>query len=499
MTPSRVFLYLCLSSIGGIFLSSICKISQPLMLGFLISGLLLISTLWSYKKIVVIGFCLLFLVLGIWRQQIAELKISNNELRKYNDLDGEVVLIGIVSDEPDIRGRSQKLTIKTEQLMANNKEIKVAGKMLLTANRYPEYQYGDTLKITGKLETPPVFEDFNYKDYLKKDGIYSTMNWPEIEFIGHHSGSPTKKFLFSFKNKFEESAQNFLSPPQEGILEALFFGDESNISQEWKDKFNLTGTRHITAVSGMNITIIAFLILSFALSLGLWRQQALYLSLFLLFLYIIMIGAPTSAIRAGIMGGLLMAAQYFGRLSLASRAVVFAAFFMLLFNPLFLTLDVGFQLSFLAIFGLIYFQPFLFNWFKQIPNPKIFPIRTTLSATLAAQIFTLPILIYNFGQISFVSPFANILIVPILAPLTILIFVFGITGMLFYPLGLFFSWITWLPLTYIVLVVDWFSKLSFASSAVKNLHWIWLIISYLILAYLALWLKQREKLKFLKY
>jgi len=448
---------------------------------------------------VVIGFCLLFLVLGIWRHQVAEFKIINNELRKYNDLDKEITLIGIVSDEPDIRERSIKLTINVKEILLGDGSLAAEGRVLVTTNRYPEYQYGDKLKIKGKLETPPVFEGFNYRDYLKKDGIYSIMSWPEIELVSNNFGNPIKKILFSFKNKFKETAQNFLSPPQEGILEALFFGDETNISKEWKDKLNLTGARHITAVSGMNITIIAFLILSFALSLGLWRQQAFYLSLFLLFLYIIMIGAPASAIRAGIMGGLLMAAQYFGRLSTTSRVVVFAAFFMLLFNPLLLTLDVGFQLSFLAILGLIYFQPFLFSWFKKIPNPKIFPVRTTLSATLSAQIFTLPILIYNFGQISFVSPFANILIVPILAPLTILIFIFGISGMLFYPLGLFLSWIVWLPLTYIIGIVGWFSKLSFASLAVKNLHWIWPVISYLILIYLALWLQQKEKLKFLKY
>jgi len=464
------------------------------MLGLLILGILLISVFLKYTKLVVAGFCILFLVLGIWRHQVAEFKILNNELRKYNDLGKEIILIGIVSDEPDIRERSIKLTVSIEQLTVDNEIISVSGKILVTTNRYPEYQYGDKLKIIGKLETPPVFEGFNYKDYLKKDGIYSIINWPEVELIGNNFGSPIKKILFSFKNKFKGASQSFLSPPQEGILEALFFGDETNIPKEWKDKLNLTGTRHITAVSGMNITIIAFLILSFALSLGLWRQQAFYLSLFLLFLYIIMIGAPASAIRAGIMGGLLMIAQYFGRLSTASRAVVFAAFFMLLFNPLLLTLDVGFQLSFLAILGLIYFQPFLFSWLKKIPNPKVFPIRTTLSATLSAQFFTLPILIYNFGQISLASPLANILIVPILAPLTILIFVFGISGMLLYPIGLFLSWIAWLPLTYIIGIVGWFSKLSFTSLAVKNLHWFWLIISYLILGYLAYKLNQKRGL-----
>jgi predicted membrane metal-binding protein len=79
------------------------------------------------------------------------------------------------------------------------------------------------------------------------------MSWPEIEVIGQGFGNPVMKFLFSFKNKFKETARTFISPPEVGILEALIFGDEGNISQEWKIKLNFTGTRHIAAVSGMNI------------------------------------------------------------------------------------------------------------------------------------------------------------------------------------------------------------------------------------------------------
>jgi competence protein ComEC len=212
-----------------------------------------------------------------------------------------------------------------------------------------------------------------------------------------------------------------------------------------------------------------------------------------------MIGAPASAVRAGIMGGLLLLAQHLGRLSQATRAVVFASTFMLFLNPLLLRLDVGFQLSFLAILGIIYLQPTFSNLFKKIPNPKIFPVRTTLSTTIAAQIFTLPILVYNFGYIPLISLPANILIVPFLAPITILIFIFGISGMIFWGLGYILSWPTWLSLTYITKVVDFFSQISWASLTLKNVHWIFLIISYLILGFIVWRLTEREKLKFLKY
>ncbi len=325
------------------------------------------------------------------------------------------------------------------------------------------------------------------------------MDFPKIELLGRGFGNPVMNVLFSFKNKFKAVARTFVSPPQEGILEALIFGEEENISQEWKDKLNLTGTRHIAAVSGMNITIIASLFLSFILGLGLWRRQAFYLTMFLLVIFILMIGAPASAVRAGIMAGILMTAQHFGRLSAASRAVTFAAVLMLFLNPLLLKFDIGFQLSFLAVLGMIYLQPFFSNFLKKIPDPVVFPLRATLSATLSAQVFTLPILIYNFGRISLISPITNILIVPLLAPITVLIFIFGFAGLIFWAFGWILSWPVWLFLSYIVKIIDWSSRIPRASVFLRDIHWIWLITFYLILGFMIWRLQERQKLKFLKY
>ena len=171
-----------------------------------------------------------------------------------------------------------------------------------------------------------------------------------------------------------------------------------------------------------------------------------------------MIGAPASATRAGVMAVILLLAQYLGRLSQATRAVIFAASLMLFLNPLLLKSDVGFQLSFLAVLGIIYFQPVLGKWLRKVPDYKIFPVRATLSTTLSAQVFTMPVLLYNFGYVPLLSPLTNILIVPFLAPLTILVFVFGISSMILWPLGYILSWPTWLALTYVVSIINFFSR-----------------------------------------
>lgn len=495
MTASKVFLYFCLSFIGGIFINSIFFVPQLIMLSFLILGILLISVFWEYKKFVVIGFCLLFLVLGIWRHQVVSSKIENSAIKNF--IGEEVTLIGLVNKEPDIREKSTKLTIQTEKTVGETRSPSIGGRVLVTTWRYPEYQYGDELKIIGKLETPEVFEGFNYQDYLAKDGIFAVIYFPEIELIAKNQGNFLQKSLISFKNKLEESLNKVMSRPQSAILEALFFGKEGNISKEWKEKLNLTGTRHITAVSGMNITIISAILLNFLLMLGLWRNQAFYLSIILIILYILMIGAPSSVVRAGIMAILFLTAQHFGRQSAASRAIVIAAAFMLLQNPLLLRLDVGFQLSFLAVMGLIYLQPAFSDFFKKIPD--FLQLRYTLTATLAAQVFTLPILVYNFGRIPIISPIANILILPTIPFITILGFIFSFLGIFWQSLAQILSWPAWLFLTYIVKIVDFSSKIPWASLALENIHWIFVIISYLILAYFIFRLNQKRKLKFLNY
>ena len=546
MSKSRIFLYFCLSFIGGIFLSSTIFVSALgfslgsrvyLLLPGLILGILLISILWQYKKIVVIGFCLLFLAAGIWRHQQAELKIINNEFKKYNDIEQEIILTGIVSEEPDIRSNNIKLTIELEQIKGN---------VLVTVNRYPEYNYGDRLEITGKLKTPHVFdpkslratgspateggvgEDFNYKDYLAKDGIYSVMYFPEItrpglidetgsrkNYAGLTSGVYTK--ILGFKNKLRESIYKNLPPPQSSILGAIILGDKRKMSEDLKEKLNVTGVRHITAISGMHVGILTIALMSLLIGLGFWRKHAFYLTIILIALFVVMTGLQSSAIRAGIMGGLFLLAQYLGRQKSALNAIVLAAAVMLMINPLLLKLDVGFQLSFLAILGIIYLSPIFRDWIHKwfiLPNPaskfraglgkqeeipNIFNFKDVLAMTLAAQVFTLPILVYNFGYISLVSPITNLLIVPILPYIMGLGFVFGILGVIFQPMGWILSWPSWLLLTYLTKIVDFFSWIPLAHLSIGNLHWAWLIISYLILGYVAWKLNKKQKLKFLNY
>lgn len=246
----------------------------------------------------------------------------------------------------------------------------------------------------------------------------------------------------------------------------------------------------------MHIIILAGILMWLGMALGLWRTQAFYFAIAFLILFIIMVGFPASAVRAGVMGGMFLFAEKIGRMKTADRALVFVAVLMLFQNPLLLRYDVGFQLSFLATLGIIYLLPVFQDYLKKIP---IDFLKSILAMTLAAQVFTLPIIIYNFGYMSLVSPITNILIVPFIPFIMIFGFVFGFLGMVWQTLGWIFSFPALFLLTFITKIIDFFSQLPFVYLTIKNISWFWLIIAYSILTIITWRLNQKQKLKFLDY
>jgi len=440
--------------------------------------------------------------------QISEFNILNNKLSKLNDT-GEITLMGIISSEPDVRDTFQKLKVK----ISAEGGSAYGGKdstVLVTTQRYPEYKYLDEIKLTGKLETPSVTDEFNYKNYLMKDHIYSVMGFPKISAQGEPASGGEKTFwqgiysgILWFKQKIRQSIrQNFL-PPQSLILEGTILGDNGAMTNDLKTKLNITGLRHVIAVSGTHVVILAGILMALLLSLGLWRSQAFYFAVVFICLYIVLTGLPASGIRAGIMGGLYLLAQKLGRQSMGLRVIASACAVMLLINPLLLFYDVGFQLSFLAVLGLILIEPFIRRFFKFIVE-KVFNIKVSdksenifqmVSTTFAAQIFTLLVMIYNFGNISFVAPITNILILPIVELLMIFGFLASFIGTFSNVLGFIISIPCWLLLTYFVKVIDFFSQ-PWAMKTFQNVSWVWLAVSYLMIGICTRFLNKKFVYKF---
>jgi competence protein ComEC len=340
--------------------------------------------------------------------------------------------------------------------------------------------------------------DFAYQDFLAKDGIYSIIYSPQLELISRgeydNFGSVIFSGILNLKDKLRETIDRYFPQPQGSVLSAIVLGDKRQLSLEWKDKLNRAGLRHLTAISGMHITILTTVLMSLFLSLGFWRQQAFYLTLALIIIFIVLIGCQPSAVRAGIMGGLFLLAQFLGRQGQSWRMIVLAASLMLFCNPLLLKSDIGFQLSFLAVLGIIFFLPIFRFWLRRMPN--FLGVREALSLTLAAQVFTLPVLIFNFGYVSLVAPLGNILVVPFLPFIMCLGLAFVLSGSLIGFLAMVFSWPLWLVLTYLLKVTAWLSSYPVLFFQVS---WFWLLAYCLGIIIFLRRFGQKRKLRFLKY
>jgi len=189
---------------------------------------------------------------------------------------------------------------------------------------------------------------------------------------------------------------------------------------------------------------------------------------------------PASAIRAATMGLLALFSQIIGRLSRSLNPLLFVASLMILINPKILVSDIGFQLSFLAVLGIIYLSPFFQKLFSWLPN--FFQIRNSASMTMAAYLMTLPLIVYSFGNLSLVAIVVNVLVLPIVPLIMMSGLLTGILGIIFLPLGRIAGWLTWMFLSYLISVIKFFVQFDFASLAIKKTSWLVLIGSYLVIA-----------------
>ncbi len=496
MTSSKTLFLLCISFIAGIFLSSVFAIPQVFIWVFLLLAIILIifgslpfGKGWGW----VVGFCILVLCLGILRYQISLSNIDTNNLRKLNDRQEPINLQGIIVSEPDNRDTIQRLKFQADNL---------DGIILVTKSRYPEYKYQDMIKITGKLKTPADFGDFNYKNYLLKDGIYSVMDFPKTELLQipgiRYPVSVLAKVytgILLVKQKLRESIRQIYLPPESLVLEGTILGDSSALTDELKNQLNITGLRHIIAVSGTHVVILSMILMYLFLMLGFWRGQAFYGAVSFIWLYILLTGLPASGIRAGIMATLFLLAEKLGREGHRERIIVLAGAVMLIFNPLLLRYDIGFQLSFLAVLGLIYLDSFIKSYilkFTKIENEKLKNLVGMISATLSAQIFTIPIMLYNFGNVSLIAPITNILILPIVEPLMILGFVSSFIGIFSSSLAMIFSVPCYFLLYYFIKILEIFSQ-PWAMRVFENVHWLWVVFLYLIIIVFVAWIKKKER------
>ena len=437
-----------------------------------------------------LGFLLTAIFLSaVWRYGLSLAENAPDKIWHYN---GRTVAVrGFVADEPDVRDTNQKLEIETERLnLQKGGSIstgqKVSGKILVTTDLYPEYKYGDALELECELKQPEEFKGFAYDRYLARYNIYSVCYYPKIHLTlpspakaeGVKGGNYFYAQIFSFKTKLAGLIDAGLSEPESSLARPIVFGGQKGLPQKIRDDFQKVGLTHIMAVSGFNVSILAVVVMAILLGLGISRKQAFYLAVAFLAGYIILVGLPASALRAGLMGFLVLWALKLGRLNKITNALALTAAVLLAFNPKLLRDDVGFELSFLAIAGLVYVYPILEAIWQKIKLPKLKGLSDGLLITLAAQVFTLPILAYNFSQISLIAPLANLAVLWAVPALTILILV-ALPLAAFLPgLSVIFFLPSLILIKYILTIVRLMAKIPYSYLEVNYLWPGWAAVYY---------------------
>ncbi|OGY44331.1 MAG: hypothetical protein A2729_06130 [Candidatus Buchananbacteria bacterium RIFCSPHIGHO2_01_FULL_39_14] len=458
-SSAKIFRYFLICFILGVFFASFFWFDDFVLYFLNLIFLVLMIIFWQNKLFRYLSFGGIILILGIWCYQASLPKTDPTKIWFYNN--SKVNFTGVVTEPPDVRINQQKLTVVVRQLNTDHDSRQVFGKVLINANLYPQYEYGDLLEIDCELKKPGKIDEFAYDRYLALSRIYTYCSYPKIKLLNHNEGIMILSGIFRIKSKLIETINSNLPEPQASLFVAIILGSRRGIPADLNDKFNLTGTTHLVAISGLNITIIAAILMSVCLNFYLSRKKSFWvISIFLIF-YLIIIGWPASAVRAGIMGWLAILAIYFGRLNRLINALILAGVAMILINPLILRDDVGFQLSFLAVLGMIYFVPFFEKIFKLSIFNRV--IKEAIAVTLAAQAATLPLLIYYFGRVSIIAPLTNLLIVSILPFLTIYGFIVLSINLIFFSLSAYFFWPIWLILSYIIKVIEIFATLPLAS------------------------------------
>ena len=194
-----------------------------------------------------------------------------------------------------------------------------------------------------------------------------------------------------------------------------------------------------------------------------------------------MVICTATVLRASIMAALALVARSFSRIYSVLRALFVAGIVMLIYNPFLLVFDVGFQLSFMATLGLILVAPYLESSLSKVP--ATIGIREFLVATLATQLFVLPILLYQIGEFSLVSVIVNVLVLPMVPVAMLLTFITGMAGLISSSLTVLPAWVSYTALSYNVAMPTWFAALPFAAFTVPAFSFLLVPVMYGVIAY----------------
>lgn len=468
----------------------------PLCAG--IGMLLVLGMYWRYALLRLSALVLLCLCLGAWRYAIVSPQSDTSAIRAWIGA-AQVQIQGQIAGDPRLESQSTLLLVDTQSISLNNGQswqethgqiqVQILG---ATFDDPFASRYGDEIELTGKLSAPP--------DYATPE-LQASMAFPKM-MIQERAGSPLLLLLYQLRAHLASILLQTLPQPFAALLIAIFLSLRTPALKPLLQTFNVTGVAHLIAPSGFKVTLLAGFIgtstrwllpgrnhagqrlLPAERRRSAWKPWLHTLLLILcISLYTILSGGGPAALRAGIMGILLVLAPRLKRSYNVYTALALTALIMSLLDP-FVLWDTGFQLSFIGTLGILLLTPLFqrcFHFLQVVPLGAY--IAEIVSVTLAAQVATLPIFALSFQQISFVAPLANLASVPLLSPLLALSTLICVSGLIALPLAHICAWLVWPLLWYTTTALSWCAGLPGAYLLVHSLP---PLIAWLYYALLAL-------------
>ncbi len=430
---------------------------------------------------------LLLLTLGGLRYTCVQPENTPQFIAWYNDTGQKYVIEGWVASPPERGDSGVLLRVRVERLhpAAALAFTPVEGLLLARLPSGGAWHYGDRIRLEGNLETPPEGEDFSYRAYLARQGIHALLSSGEARRLAGAGGNPLLRFLLAFKARALETVYRLWPDPEASLLAGILLGVESGIPAPVQAAFRETGTSHVIAISGFNITIIAGIFVTY---LGRWLgpRRGTLLAVLGVALYTLLVGADAAVLRAALMGTLTLFARLLGRRQTALNTLAFTAALMTALDP-FTPWEVGFQLSFAATLGLVLYADSLSRAFERAALRLLPPswVRRASGAvseyvllTFAAQITTLPVMAYHFGALSWVAFFTNPVILPVQPPIMTLGGVAMLLGTAWLPLGRLAAPLVWPFVLFTIRAVEFFASLPGGQWFLGEVPALWILAFY---------------------
>lgn len=390
-----------------------------------------------YLRYVKIYFNYQVIILIIFSSIISNTTVilqNKKYMNVYDTLSNQdkIEITGIIISEKQEKQYYDKYTIQTKY---KNKKIK----FYITISKGQNLEYGDKITLLGTYIKPEIqrnYKGFNYAQYLKQLKIYGTIKCEKFKIIAKNQGNKIFEFSNKITNKIITNTKNILNDETSSILLGLILGNKTDIDEEMQENFRNASMSHILAVSGMHITYV-ILGINLILKNKLGKRLTNILSIIILIFYMFITNFSPSITRAGIMGIIMIFSKLIYRKNDIYTSISISLFLILIYNP-FLIQNLGLQLSYGGVIGIIIFNKSILRFLKDIKiknkiykykiRPKIQnkldKIKEIISVSISVQMYILPIILYNLNTFNMYFLITNLILSIIIGPIVILGFLF---------------------------------------------------------------------------